>query len=284
LKDIIYEEHNAKLSIERLIRNKEFSMTVKHMHPQYELYYLIAGERYYFIESETYHITSGNLVLIDRDEIHKTASSKDPYHERILVMISGECIHSIVTMLGLFSINQLIATRRIISFPSAIQPDILLLLEQIATELHFQRKGYETIINLKLGELLLLAFRCQNYPNPAATIKDISSPKHKKVDEIARFIREHYNDNLTLSSLSSLFFIQKEYLSRIFKEVTSVTLTEYIHIQRIKQAKEILENSNATITQVSEAVGYDSITYFEKSFKKYAGMSPLKYRITHCTG
>ncbi len=63
------------------------SMPLPHVHNSYEIYYLLEGERYYFIHNTTYHVKKGMLVLIDPSVIHRTISTGRPDHERLLINI-----------------------------------------------------------------------------------------------------------------------------------------------------------------------------------------------------
>ena len=68
------------------------------------------------------------------------------------------------------------------------------------------------------------------------------------------------------------------YLSRLFKEETGISLTEYINQQRIRAAKNYLQLDTTTITEVAFMVGYNDVNYFIKRFKKIVGLTPTQYR------
>ena len=294
---VVYYEKTEGFSIERLVRDEEYSMYLKHMHPEYELFYLMGGERYYFIENESYYITPGTLVLINRDEIHKTGTTKNPKHDRVLILMNSNWINPLLALANLPSIDTLIKCNRIIHFPESLHPFISSLMHSIYTELKEKNTGFEVLIKNRMLELLIYGMRYQKpqeeslkasgnilVSKDSMNLKNMAFPlseKHRKVAEISHYIQEHYYENLTLSSIALHFYLHKGYVSRIFKDVTSFTVTEYIHIQRVKHAKELLESSNETITKIAEMTGYESIVYFEKTFKKYAGTAPLSYRKHH---
>jgi YesN/AraC family two-component response regulator len=105
-----------------------------------------------------------------------------------------------------------------------------------------------------------------------------NTPKHRKVSEVASYIIANPSEAISLNNLAEHFYISKHYLSRIFKEVTGFTVSEYINIHRIKRAKELLLHTDYNISEVANLCGYESITYFERVFSKYTETSPLKYR------
>ena len=81
--------------IERLRRDRPYSMTVNHFHDHYEIYYLLSGKRYYFIQDRSYLIQEGDLVFIDKNELHKTRNADDHHHERILLSFDDSWIRTI---------------------------------------------------------------------------------------------------------------------------------------------------------------------------------------------
>ena len=67
-------------------------------------------------------------------------------------------------------------------------------------------------------------------------------------------------------------------MCRLFKEVTGYSISEYINIHRIQKARHYLENTEFSISEITGLVGYGSMSHFEKNFKAYMNVSPLKYR------
>ena len=98
------------------------------------------------------------------------------------------------------------------------------------------------------------------------------------MDEVASYIIDHYDKALSLEIIAAHFYVNKCYLSRIFKEASGFTVNEYINMIRIRRARELLSNTSMSITEVSESVGYETITYFERVFHQYTQTSPSGYR------
>ena len=243
------------------------------------LYYLLSGERYYFIEKQIYYVKKGSLVFIDRNQIHKTVGANTNYHDRILMLISEDEIEPLFRLSNNIDIVSFFSKNfGIIELNEAGQKHVESILFSIICEMKMKHTSYEFLIKTKLVELMIYAIRCKNGENSTLKVEPVKTEKYRKISEIAEYITENYQLDISLSDISRDFFISKCYLSRIFKEVTGFTVNEYINIIRVKQAQELLENSAYNITEIAELVGYDSITYFEKIFKKYLELSPLKYR------
>ena len=278
MKESIFEESLDGLTIERVVRDYEFTMPTKHFHNEFEIYYLLKGERYYFIEKETYYVKKGSLVLVNKGLIHKTSFVGDSHHERILIELKEEKFDSFFSLGGRGTLLQFFEHYTgVYEFSIKEQSYVEELLCAIAEEIQQKREGYEWMVYMKLTELFILIMRNKNL-YLAKEKRQYLSAKHKKVQEIADYLLKNYSKDISLDHLAEQFFVSKFYLSRIFKEVTGFAVTEYINIQRVKKAQEILVEEDLNITEVAEILGYESITYFEKVFKRYCGNSPLKFR------
>jgi two-component system response regulator YesN len=106
-------------------------------------------------------------------------------------------------------------------------------------------------------------------------------PKDRHVVyDIAQFLETNYKEEANLQEVANLFSLSKEHISRKFKQELKVTLSDYIVSVRIKHAKALLSNPHLKICQIAEMVGYQDEKYFSKVFKKWEGVTPMKYRKT----
>lgn len=108
--------------------------------------------------------------------------------------------------------------------------------------------------------------------------------KHAEGEMIGRvkaYIQMHFADNITLSSLADIFYINSAYLSRLFKQKTGTNFIDYLTEQRVAHAKELLQSPQLKIYEVAGLVGYDNPRYFAKVFREATGQSPNDYRSSH---
>ncbi|HEX2927743.1 MAG TPA: helix-turn-helix domain-containing protein [Ruminiclostridium sp.] len=98
------------------------------------------------------------------------------------------------------------------------------------------------------------------------------------VTRIKKYIIQHINEDLTLNRLSDMVHVNPSYLSRLFKNVTGLNLTDFIFETRIEKAKELLLHSSKKVNEISPEVGYDSPNSFARFFKNSVGMTPQEYR------
>ncbi len=100
------------------------------------------------------------------------------------------------------------------------------------------------------------------------------SPTVRKVMD---YIRAHYEEDISLDSVARQFFLNKSYLSQLFKRNTGETLQSCIARLRIEKAKELLAERDANVNDVGNQVGYANASYFGKVFKSIVGVSPSEY-------
>ncbi|OOM15974.1 response regulator transcription factor [Clostridium saccharobutylicum] len=103
--------------------------------------------------------------------------------------------------------------------------------------------------------------------------------KNLNIEQIKKFIVKNIsNRHLSLKLVAEYFYVNPSYLSRIFKEKTDKTFSEYIVNTKIKIATEMLKNPNAKAYEISKKIGIDDPNYFSNWFKKYTGVSIREYK------
>lgn len=128
-------------------------------------------------------------------------------------------------------------------------------------------------INEKLSELLTLIME-QSWHTDGGSL----SKKRTELADVKAYLDEHYTERISLDDLSNHFFINKYYLTRIFKETYGSTINIYILSKRITRAKQLLRFSEMTMDEIGAAVGMGDANYFSRAFRKVEGVSPSEYR------
>lgn len=281
---IIYYSEIEGISLEHLKRPSGFDMRSNHFHNEYEIYFLLEGERLFFFNNRAYHVKKGNLILVDANLIHMTHAPEEDTtgYNRIILYIDKSKMQQFDEK---FSHLNLVSFFRehygVYDLTPAQQDKFLQMYEQLKAEFSNRNRSYKSMIEMEIIRYFIDFIR----DNPNLTpIKDETvvhkSSKYQTIYNIADYISEHYAESITLDRLAGVFYLSKFYLSRSFKEVTGYGVNEYVNILRTKRAKQLLEETTFSVSEIAGIVGYESITYFEKVFKTYMSISPLKYRKT----
>ncbi|MGQ8874715.1 helix-turn-helix domain-containing protein [Paenibacillus sp. TSA_86.1] len=144
----------------------------------------------------------------------------------------------------------------------------------IFTPLLPRLEGWETLDDLR--ELCLEGFR--DLAQQMETLQ--CSRKHRShILEIRKYIEEHYNNpDLSLNYLSDLFDINPKYLSKLFKDEIGEKFVDLLISHRIEKAKQLMQQTDKAIQEISEEVGYTNYNSFNRAFKNVVGMAPSDYR------
>lgn len=280
-----FELKTNHFQLEEATRSGSFDMKYRHYHSTYEIYYLLEGSRYYFIDRNSFFVQPGSLVFIGKNRIHKTSPAEQHFHHRFLIEIEEAVMEHWFDEMADGRLSTLFTDEMsILTLTDDEQTILNAKLNEIREEAKGQKELYQEMIEYLLRELLLFSFRIKSKNNATR----ISSPafygteteKIRTVNRVAGFLADHYREAHSLDELSSLFFTNKYYLTRIFKQVTGFTICEYLHIQRIQKAQEFLRTSLLPITEIALLVGFENVSYFEKIFRRYCTQSPRDYRIS----
>lgn len=135
----------------------------------------------------------------------------------------------------------------------------------------------EQMLKINLEAFLITIIRDYD-GNSVKTIG--SSAVDSKIADIYNYINIHYSERITLEDICFLFGMNKTSLCRKFKEEYGITVLNYIIKLKIDEAKVYIREQQFSITEISEKLGFSSIHYFCRLFKKQTGFSPKEYSKT----
>lgn len=101
---------------------------------------------------------------------------------------------------------------------------------------------------------------------------------HDPVEKVKIYIERNYGKELSVEFVSSLFYLNRSYLSHLFKSRTKMNYVDYVNKVRIEKAKELIKSNQKKMYQIAKMVGYDNVKYFYRVFKKYEGITPKEYQ------
>lgn len=105
-----------------------------------------------------------------------------------------------------------------------------------------------------------------------------STSYRKEIEQVQRYIEERFGQDISLQDLSAEVYMNTNYLCTLFKSEVGETIHQYIIRIRMEKAKELLQQSDLKIFEISEKVGYNNTSHFSQAFKKYTGISPVDFK------
>ncbi len=137
----------------------------------------------------------------------------------------------------------------------------------------------QNILNTMFTLEELKKYYTQFFCNIANILKDFSVySTDDSIEKVKIYVCKNYKNDLTLEFISSLLYLNRSYLSHLFKEKTGEKFVDYLNNVRIEKAKELLIETDKKMYAIAKAVGYDNIKYFFRVFKKKTGMTPEQFR------
>ncbi len=275
----LYRYDFGGAAVGRVERNQNFTASLGFYHNEYQIQYIFGGERYFFADGTCYKMEPGCIALIDKKAIAKTCIIGGQYHDRMLIELEEKSFLGIAGPLGL-DVSNLFTVHHGVYYvgDNDRAGSFLKKVEQIVEHVEQPNAGVRfklAVLEFLVDSPLWDGKRVENINDRTARS---SAEKQKRVHEVADYIADHYAEITSVDQLSERFFMSKSYLCRIFREVTNFTISEYVNLYRIAASKEYLVDERYSMTEIANLLGYDSLTYFERVFKKQMSISPLQFR------
>ena len=248
-----------------------------HHHDFYEIYFFVAGNVSYNIESRNYMLTPGDLLIISPEELHQPvfATEKQNY-ERFVVWLNKSFLEQ-------FDLPGQKVTRCFDSsrpgHSNLIRPDgvtrelMNYLLMQLQQEAESENFGSELYSMACIAQLLVLINRLAERGSQTADARENSD---SVVYRVLGYINEHYNEDLSLDFLANKFFISKYHLSREFGRLVGTSVYRYIIQKRLIMAKQMMSSGMPT-SAVYQHCGFGDYSNFYRAFRAEYQISPREF-------
>lgn len=245
-----------------------------HSHDGVELYYTLSDLPDVLLNDTIQAVPAGTLIIIPPFCVHQLYHESGVTYERYILSINSNWLSNVVCTPDA-------------PFSYLTESSIPLLLTPKTTHRKEWVQGLKTLSNFSsfsTPEALSFFFHQLTILNkmletlsPETTGHFPISTGQKRTNEIIAYIREHIYENISVSELATHFYLNPDYLSRLFKKHAHMSLSYYISLQKTATAQALLREGH-TVAQVQEKLGYSSYAYFFKTFQKNTGLSPSKYR------
>jgi len=248
-----------------------------HTHDYYEFYFFLEGNVEMQIGEKRYPVHHGDIMLIPPHLMHRPIfKSEDKPYQRFVFWISQEyCNHLLQSSPDYVYIMQYVEIEKryifhtdLITF-NGVQSKLLRILE----EMRSKKFGRDAQITICINDLLLGLNRLaheQNTPNR-------KNPEYMLYQQLAEFIEEHIEEDLSLERLAKEFFVTKYHIAHVFKDNIGMSIHQYITKKRLALCKEAI-SGKMSVTEAYHLFGFGDYSSFYRAFKKEYGISPKDFR------
>jgi AraC-like DNA-binding protein/quercetin dioxygenase-like cupin family protein len=147
---------------------------------------------------------------------------------------------------------------------------------ELSKELVERRYGSQLLANAAVTRImgLLQKYTCQAQVEPLSYDCRGIAAASATLD----YIRDHYADEISLNQLARAAALSPQHLSQVFHRSVGLSPFQYLRRYRLDRAKQLLGETDLTVTQVAAAVGYPDAYYFSRAFQRSEGLAPSHYR------
>lgn len=241
----------------------------KHWHKSIELLLVLDGQVDITIDTETFHLQSEDIILINSNSFHEL-------HSQSAVMIAIQLNPSIFSILEDNTDNLIFDCNTAKSKNQELFNGIRYAIAQMVNQNTYRNDGtdYKNLsLSYYLISELLAHFRAQE-----AEALYIKKKYMVRLTSIADYISEHYKENFSLSDLADAQQLSVPYLSSFFNKYMGIRFSQYYTNVKLEHAVEELLNTDSPIESIALNHGFTEVHSFVRSFKKKYGMLPSVYR------
>lgn len=251
-----------------------------HWHNEFEINYVYEGSARYHIDYHYFDSQVGDIILIRPNAMHSIHPIQDLEH----------VTDSLVCHLDFLGTSNLDQTS--ILYLQPLQHDILKTVLRIQPhqegysaikEVLFtifdiikrQEPYYELLLKSQLFQFLHLLYQ-HDYIIKKNT--DNLYRKNEKLRGLIDHIHHHYQENLTIEEMADYMGYSKTHFMSVFKQQTGTSCMEFVIQVRLREACSLLTSSLKTVLEISNQVGFNNLSNFNRQFKRYYHMTPSRYR------
>lgn len=249
--------------ISRSVYEGEWHST-PHIHQCTEIFYVVNGYGNFKIQDTVFEVGPNEMVIVNPQVEHTELGEEKTPLEYIVLGIEGSGLimqNSTETRYTTFKLGG--KGKEILRYLNEM-------LEEIEQKKVFSGEAVQSLLMLLLIKLMRI--------KPLASPPEIIHKSSRKCASIKRYMDSNYGENITLDSLAELSHISKYYLAHAFTREYGVSPINYLLELRIKESRHLLANTDYSIAQISQILGFSSPSYFSQRFRRFEGVSPKAYR------
>ena len=244
-----------------------------HWHIEYEIIRILKGEFLMTISEEEFLATEGDIIFVKGGLLHG-GIPKNCLYECIVFNLDSLMTSSLAGERLLKKIRS--DSILIRNHFSSCDSELAHITGRMFGQMKLRAEGHELFVIGAFYEFFgyILEHGCY------AATEEVSTKEGRRIEHLKKaleVIEDSYPDCITLDDLAKAAGMNSKYFCRYFREMTHRTPIDYLNYYRIEQACFKLATSNSSVADIGMSCGFNDVSYFIKTFKKYKGMTPKKY-------
>jgi AraC-like DNA-binding protein len=254
-----------------------------HQHPQWQLTVIVEGSGQFLSGDYVGRFQPGDVFFLGENAPHVFRSDAAYFEGNSNLEVAGNTIFFDFEVLenALLPVEELESLRRFREFSG--------LCFQLQGESAFKIKeamdqfgGMQGLQRFQMAICLLYVLEQAGSSlqqlNRGGRLLGLSEKDGSRMDRVMQFVLAHRFQKITLAEVAAEANLTKEAFCRFFKLRTRKTFTDYLLHLRINEAQKLLQETELSISEIAYRVGFENLSYFNRSFKRIAGMTPREVR------
>lgn len=251
---------------------------ILHCHDCLELNLVEEGSGRYIIGGKLYPIMAGDIFVINNSERHLAIHEGEELRLTVIVFDSGYVGNKYGQnyLLPFFGRKDNFSNR--ITPQSRGYEEMLEAFRCMKRESSASRTGWQMVMEAAANMLLSLLYRYYQEQQEIETVQGNAYQPYGRISRALEYMDLHFAGPVTLEQLAQETSLSRTYLCKCFKDLTGQTLFEYLEQVRIQHACYLLQTTEEPVFAVAMDSGFESVSYFNRTFKKRCGVTPGQYR------
>lgn len=251
-----------------------------HWHEEMEIICVREGSISVSVGSADYTVNSGEYLLIHPQAIHAIKQHEGCRGLYVNILFRFSMLESGSDDICREKYLEPIYSRRLlmpeyIALDHPLNPKIAPIILELIDHTDDQKPGDELRIKGKLYEMMSVIIGYCEDSDHAQVYEDIV---FEKLKHTLRYIEENYADSISVETMAAINNYSVSHFSKLFKQLTGVSFTQYLKNYRLEAAANRLRNENTKISEIALSCGFSNLSYFTRAFYEKYHMTPSQYR------
>ena len=246
-----------------------------HYENTYQIVFLLAGKILYQVGEKEYQVSKGGMIVLNTLEEHTLKVLEYPY-ERYVIQIRPDSFQHEVKypeVIAVF-IKRPADFSHLLTVTEPVWNYLHDVIREMEKEYLNRKKYWEMYVGADLRRMFITIFReCADVLSMMKIGNGVTVAYN-----VMNYLNHHFAEDISVNSIAAALFLNRDYISHVFKDETGYSVMAYVISLRINRAKLLLAETDRSITDIAMECGYTDFTYFSKQFKKHTNMSPSKFR------
>ena len=262
---------------EVVLNHKNSRPDTFHWHSYFEITYVQEGQGNYSVNGQEYMMKPGDIIIFNNVEAHGWKLMGEDM--KLLVMIlSPEFVAEKLSVFDSEYLKPFVERgsnfKNRIGGEEPVSHEIRKGIREIYAEWQQQKEGYPLMIKANILRILTMLIRTYQDESKSGEMLKEKKSAMKRLEQAISYIDHHYSEKITLDEVAAAAYMSSNYFSSYFRKVTGISFSEYVTRIRISHARELLRDTDKSVTEIAMECGFHNISNFYRLYKKQVGKPP----------